>query len=262
MKTLGIDIGGTKIDIVEYTGRDFRFVRRMPAVKDTILNIDEEINHLVEKLNADAVGIGLAGWIRDGKILKSPNIPVEPDRIGFSIDVPFMVENDAACFAIGLYHKMYGERIAGITLGTGIGCGLVIDGKVLKGITGEIGHTVVGDSGLRCVCGGSDHLECYFSGWALEKKYGDVRKAFETGDVYRDRGFELLARSIASIIMLIDPDSVVVGGGMANSLNMQILRDSVFRYLPDEFSPRIEKTDDRHLPAKGAALLPEVYDLG
>jgi len=259
MRTIGIDIGGSKINIVEYSEDGFRFIERIPASPCNLLNLNYRINSLVKKGSIDAVGIGFAGWVRNGKILKAPNISIEPSRIEFDMDVPFLIENDATCFVMGLYHSgKYGERISGITLGTGIGCGLVIDGRVLRGVTGELGHTVVGNSGLRCVCGGTDHLECYFSGWAFKRKYGDVKNAFETGRVYSDEGFRLLSKSIANLIMTIDPDSVVIGGGMGRSVDIKILNECIRGYLPGEFTPLISKTEDELLPAKGAALLPVV----
>ncbi len=261
MRTIGIDIGGSKINIVGYSGGKFRFIERIQASSSSLLNLNDRINSLVKKGSIDAVGIGFAGWIRDGKILKAPNVSIDPSRIKFDIDVPVLIENDATCFAIGLYHTgKYGERIAGITLGTGIGCGLMIDGKVLRGVTGELGHTVVGNSGLKCVCGGTDHLECYFSGWAFKRRYGDVKNAFKTGRIYSDEGFRLLSKSIANLIMIIDPDSVVIGGGMGRSIDIKIMKEYIQSYLPGEFTPLISKTEDELLPAKGASLLPVVPD--
>ena len=256
MKTLGLDIGGSKVDIVMYDG-DFKFIERIPTSRESILNLNEKINSLIRELEIDAVGIGFAGWIKNGKIFRAPNIPLDPDEIKFEIEVPYAIENDATCFAFGASEiEKIGRRIVGITLGTGIGCGLVFNGKFIDGLAGELGHITVGEEGLRCVCGGKDHLECYFSGWAFEKKYGDVKKAFKTGAVYSDRGFKILSVSIANLIMLFDPDAVVIGGGISKSLDIGILKRKILEYLSPEYSPTIVKARDEVLSAKGAALLP------
>ena len=250
MPFLGVDIGGTNTDIV-LLDRDFTHLHHFPT-KEIISEIPKLLKDLEKRYEAKGC-IGLAAWIREGRILKAPNLP----RADFDFD---LVENDANCFAFYASKKFGFENMLGITIGTGIGGGIIVSGKIYRGrgLAGEIGHTVVGDEGRACVCGGKDHLEAYFGGWAIRKETGkEAKDIFEADEdvIYKMKGFELLCRQIASVLMLMDFEAVVFGGRIGARLSVDKLKGGIAKYLMPEFMPEIEILEDELAVAKGAALL-------
>ncbi len=251
---LGVDIGGTNIDIVVFDG-DFRHVATYKT-KATLANLNEILNDLIEQFNVKAVGIGLAAWIKKGKIVKMPNIG---GKFDINLNVPFVLDNDANCFA---YYsaKLFGFKNAiGITIGTGIGSGIVMDGRLVRGegLAGEIGHWFVGGDEV-CTCGGRGHLEAYFGGWSIRKRFGrDAKELFEDGSIYGIEGFRLMCIAVANAVTLLDPEAVIFGGRIGGNLDVQILKTEIYRYLMEGFEPEIKTLKDPLAVAKGACLLAE-----
>jgi len=247
---LGVDVGGTNIDIVRFDGK-FEHVATYPT-RDCISNLNGILNELIDRYKAEAVGIGFAGWIRGGKVVKAPNIQ---EKFEVDIKVPFILENDANCFALFASKKFGFRDVLGVTVGTGIGSGIVIDGKIHRGLglAGEIGHWFVGGE-EHCSCGGRGHLECYFGGWSLSKgkKPEDL---VESGKIYELKGFEIFCIALANAITLLDPEGVVVGGRIGGSLDERRLESSVYRYLMSEFRPKIKILKDPLAVAKGACMI-------
>lgn len=189
-----------------------------------------------------------------GVVLESHNLgwfglPLR-DRIESATGLPTIVENDADCAAYGEWWQGAGQgfrSVLGITLGTGIGGGIVMDGRPFPGATGaagEIGHMTVEFDGRRCTCGGRGCLEAYASGPGIartavdglaggarstlpERVEGDltritaatVHEAAVGGDAYATgvlaRAARMLAAGIAGAVNLLGPDAVVVMGGVA-----------------------------------------------
>ncbi|WP_457549137.1 ROK family protein [Archaeoglobus sp.] len=249
---LGVDVGGTNIDIVAFE-KDFSHVATYPT-RDYVAKLDKLLNELVERYQAKAVGIGFAGWIRRGKIIKAPNIKLNDFKL--KLDVPYVLDNDANCFALYASHVLGFKNLIGITIGTGIGSGIVVDGKVYRGegLAGEIGHWFVGGNEI-CTCGGRGHLECYFGGWSFKKRSLNAIELVESGRIYELEDFEKLCICVANAVTLLDPEAVVFGGRIGSSLNERTLKERIYRYLMSEFRPEIKTLNDPLAVAKGACLM-------
>ncbi len=278
---IGVDIGGTKVaaGVVDESGGVLALVRRPTPgddVSETEAVIAEVVTELTARYDVVAVGIGAAGWIADDRatVLFSPHLAWrnEPlrDALKGRIGLPVTVENDAnaAAWAEYRYGSARGERVVVcVTLGTGIGGGLVVSGVLYRGAHGvscEWGHMCVVPEGRRCACGNRGCWEMYASGSALAR---DARELAEVSPVAAHRLLELvegdptaltgtdvtlaaregdpaaveiftamgrwLGRGIADLAAIIDPSVVVVGGGVseAGDLLLTPARDSFLSTL-------------------------------
>ncbi|WP_007516306.1 MULTISPECIES: ROK family glucokinase [Pseudofrankia] len=265
---IGVDVGGTKVaaGVVDGRGRIVGSVRRPtpghePAlVADTIAEVVGELRarHAVG-LEAP-IGIGAAGWLdRDGaRVMFAPNLAWrdEPlrDIISDRLGRPVIVDNDANTMAWAEYRFGAGRGCAElvcVTVGTGIGSGLVLDGKVRHGAFGvgaEYGHMQVVPAGLPCGCGSQGCWEQYASGRALVRNAReiiggspeagrrllelaggdldrltgpDVTTAAREGDPAAVKCFEevgyWLGQGMASLTAVLDPARFVIGGGVSDA---------------------------------------------
>jgi len=197
------------------------------------------------------------------------NLPVRK-ILSAKIGLPVEIENDANCYALG---EGWGGAAAGLTdyvlftLGTGIGGGIVINGRILRGfhgMAGEPGHLVVG-AGEPCGCGSHGHLEGISGADALERnaegkglqpdlKYLWTRRSDPSVAPLWDRALDHLAKGIASAVHLLDPQAVILGGGLSKGEGfLDVLRPRVIDYLASPF----KKTLDLRLSLLGndAALI-------
>ena len=246
-KYLGIDIGGTNIkygviednEIIYKNSTKSEVAKRKEFVINKIASI---IDKCKKEFSIDGVGIGIAGLIdaKNGIVFEAPNLPdwkdVNLKNELKEINLPVAIDNDANCFALGEYILRKDEEVKnliGITLGTGIGGGLILNGKIYHGSYGfasEIGHIKVVPNGRRCNCGQNGCLEAYSSATAIEKmskeKYGEkicVHKLYKmalSGDknsieIFKD-AFEKLGIVCAGLVNLLNPDIIVFGGGLSN----------------------------------------------
>jgi len=251
MRILGVDIGGTNIDIVLYDG-DFHKIGSFSTKEAFSWGVNEFLSGVVEDTEANAVGVGAAVWYKGGKPIHAPNLPFLPD---ITLEVPTTIENDANCFAV-YAHSLFGfPNIIAITVGTGVGSGIVTNGELYRGdgLAGEIGHWYVGGD-RKCSCGGVGHLEAYFSGRALEK-YGDVRELVSSGKIYSMQEFDMFCVTVANAVKLLDPSAVVLGGRLGIALSTDRVREGVYRYLDDGFEPAVVALEDELAVAKGACLV-------
>jgi glucokinase len=262
---IGVDIGGTKVagGVVDDQGRVLDTARRATPGSDvarTQAVIVEVVRELADRHEVTAVGIGAAGWIAADRatVLFSPHLAWrdEPlrDALTGDIGVPVLVENDANAAAWAEY-RFGAARGAGVavmvTLGTGIGGGLVVDGQVYRGAFGvgcEYGHMSVVPDGRRCACGNRGCWEMYASGRALARDAreladvspvgahrlmqlagGDlnrltgplVTEAAREGDpaaveIYTAMG-RWLGRGLANLAAVLDPTVFVIGGGVSEA---------------------------------------------
>ena len=262
---IGVDIGGTKVaaGVVDDAGGVVALIRRRTP-GDDVTETEDVIADVVAELSGRydvvAVGIGAAGWIGADRatVLFSPHLAWrnEPlrDALSGRIDLPVTVENDAnaAAWAEYRFGAARDQRVVVcVTLGTGIGGGLVVSGALYRGAYGvacEWGHTCVVPDGRRCACGNRGCWEMYASGSALAR---DAKELAEVSPVGAHRLLELaagnpaaltgadvalaaregdpaaveiftgmgrwLGRGIANLAAILDPSVVVVGGGVSDA---------------------------------------------
>jgi glucokinase len=274
--TIGIDIGGTKVaaGVVDETGKVLATLRRRTPSRDPASVIDvvvEVVSQLRVEHEIEAVGIGAAGFVdaKRATMLFAANLawrdaPIR-DEISARLDVPVIVENDANAAAWGEYRFGAGEGqpdVVVLTIGTGIGGGLILNGALHRGrfgIAGEPGHVRVVPGGRLCGCGNRGCFEQYCSGTALvraarevaqerpadairllELAGGDVTgidgpvvtKAAQEGDPAAVDCFQEIGRwlgqGMADIAALLDPGRYVIGGGVADAgeLLLGVARDT------------------------------------
>jgi len=253
----GIDLGGTKIEGVVLGGPNNKQVLsrlRIPTEQEHgYRHIIDQIVKLVDLLREDSgleparIGIGTPG-ANDPitQLHKNSNttclngMPFRGD-LEEAMGLPLRMANDANCFAIAealmgaVREEAPGARVVfGVIMGTGVGGGVVVDGKVLngrQGIAGEWGHNFLDDSGGPCYCGKTGCVETILSGPALERYYyqvsGERRRLHDIVERH-GKGVDLHAsatverlvhffgKGISSVINLLDPDAVVLGGGLGN----------------------------------------------
>ena len=250
---IGIDLGGTKIEIVAIHDDGTTLLRRridtpkqgyhaiLGAIVSLVSSVESELSE------TGSVGVGSPGAISPHSgLIKNANSTV---LIGNPLDKdlterlgrPVRVENDANCFVLSEAIDGVGrdcDVVFGVILGTGVGGGISVKKQLLSGrnrITGEWGHNPLpwSDEGdlpaVKCYCGKTGCIETYLSGSGLSREYqkrsgiilsaDNIAQAVLTNDrtavaaltIYQDR----LARSLATIINVIDPDLVVIGGGLS-----------------------------------------------
>ncbi|RYG78929.1 ROK family glucokinase [Yimella sp. RIT 621] len=279
--TIGIDIGGTKIagGLIAPDGTILKRDRRdSPAenVDEIAATVADVISDLAEGEDVERAGVACAGYIdKSGTtVLFSPNLAWrdEPlkERLEKSVDVEVTIENDANAAAYGEFVHGAGHDVDDmvmITIGTGVGGGVIIDGELFRGsygIAAEIGHMRVVPDGIRCGCGNRGCLESYGSGRALvrearalvaggspyagglaDKCGGDagqlegkhVTEAAQAGD---RAAVELLAdigrwigEGAASLTSVLDPARFVIGGGVADAGDLLLgpIREAFGRQL-------------------------------
>jgi glucokinase len=281
-RTIGVDVGGTKIvvGLVERDGTIVRLERRPTPVESTAALL-AGLSAAVEALRDEsvaAVGIGIPSAIdqRSGTAVFSANIPLAGLDVrswaGDTFGLPAAIDNDANCAALAEWRAGAGRGttdLVMITLGTGIGGGLILGGRLYRGWTGagaEVGHIVVDADGPLCQgnCTGRGHLEGLASGRAVEAaaqrllgpgagtpefvaaaRQGDERARAAIAEAGR-----WLGAGIASLVTLLNPELVVIGGGFGETFDLLVdpireivARDAVapardvVRIVPAELGP-------------------------
>ena len=239
---IGIDLGGTKIEAValDDAGKEV-FRKRVPTPKGDYAGTLQQIKALIEEIGEGTVGIGIPGSLsRTTGLVKNANStwligkPLQQD-LEQIIQRPIRIENDANCFTLSEAVDGAGQGAAvvfGVILGTGVGGGIAVSGRVLAGanaIAGEWGHNPLPlptpeDLPLPpCYCGRSGCIETYLSGPGLARDHEALTGRRETpervaseGGTSVDRYAARLARALAGVINVLDPDVIVLGGGMSN----------------------------------------------
>jgi fructokinase len=245
----GIDLGGTKIELIALRGTQVCVQRRVATPSHDYDAIVECVARLVETAESElgergSVGVGMPGALsRKTHTIKNSNTLCLNSR-AFDRDLsarlarPIRIQNDANCFALSeaIDGAAAGaEVVFGVILGTGVGGGIVVRQAALIGcnaIAGEWGHnrlpwpTTTDEPAPPCYCGRSGCIETYLSGPGLTRDYVQhggasvpaVQIAQATDEQARqalDRYCERLARALASVINLLDPDVIVLGGGVS-----------------------------------------------
>ena len=217
---IGVDLGGTKIEAIALAddGREV-FRKRIASPRGDYEATVGAVARLVAEAGRGSVGIGIPGAISPATgLVKNANStwligrPLQQD-LENAIGRPVRIENDANCFALSEAVDGAGrdaEVVFGVILGTGVGGGIVFKKHLLPGINriaGEWGHNPMPGEreGRECYCGRKDCIETYLCGPAFERDGKDLAR-------YAER----LARALAGVINILDPDVVVLGGGLSN----------------------------------------------
>ena len=291
---IGVDLGGTKIEAVGL-GADGteRFRRRIETPRGSYDGTLQAIAGLVRAAEQEtgergSVGIGMPGAVSPATgLVKNANStwlighPLQRD-LERALDRPVRLANDANCFALSEASDGAGAGahvVFGVIIGTGTGGGVVVGGEVLGGvnaIAGEWGHnglpwpTADEWPGPPCYCGKRGCIETFLSGEGLREAYGHrdaptalaIATAADAGDARAAAAVELysqrLAKALASVINIVDPDVVVLGGGLSNIESLYarvpvLWRDWVFSERVDTRLARARHGDSSGV--RGAAWL-------
>jgi glucokinase len=251
MNFIGIDIGGTgiKAALTDDSGSVLE-TAKTPTPADDLPGLLAAVSGLVARLQQKAkvagVGVGIAGLLnaRTRIMETSPNIPCVNDvnleqQLRDALSVHVVTENDAKAGAYGEWTAGAGKdlkNMAYITIGTGLGCGLVLSGTLLRGTSGyagELGHTVVEPRGRLCPCGGHGCLETRVSAAGIVQTARELNAADDKttaqslydsaikGDRVAQSVFEETGRYLgiacSNLINLLNPEAIVVGGGVMAS---------------------------------------------
>ena len=252
---IGIDIGGTKIEGVLMGEKGTIDCRRRVSTPKDYANTLLEVKRMVDLFDRESgeelpVGLGTPGsWVPAMQVMKnakSTALDGRPflDDIRKVLSRPVRIQNDANCFVLSEVVDGAGQDgkcVFGVILGTGVGGGWAIDGKVLRGpngLSGEWGHNPLPNfrldprtseqevllSNRQCHCGQINCVEVFVSGGGLSKSYfeltGKRARAKEIGSQGMSTALDLyisqLARALAVVVNTIDPDIIVLGGGVSN----------------------------------------------
>ena len=245
---VGIDIGGTKTDAVAI-GPDgsLAYTLRLPtgfgaeSVLETAVAAVTELTRISGTSVADfaSIGIGIPGAVdrESGRVAHAVNLGLEGLDLGGELERRLgravRVENDVNAAALGAFHlleKVPEHSMAYLNLGTGLAAGLVLGGQLWRGsrgVAGEIGHIPVDPNGPLCPCGQRGCLEMMASGSAVARDWPTddpmpVRALFEAAEAghplaieVRSRLVENVAAAVRLLVLTVDVDSVVIGGGIS-----------------------------------------------
>lgn len=248
MNRVGVDLGGTKTEAVVLSPTGAELSRqRVPTPRGDYAATLATIGRLVEQVAAaaepvaEAIGIGTPGSVKHGRLrnsnatyLNGKPLQADLERV---LGRPVIMRNDADCFTLSeaADGAALGQRVVfGVIIGTGVGGGVVVNGSALdgpNGIAGEWGHNPLPwprpDElpGPPCYCGLAGCIETFLSGTGFASLAGAasgqvVVEAARAGDMvaqgHIDTYCDRLARALATVINIVDPDAIVLGGGMSN----------------------------------------------
>lgn len=275
MKYVGVDIGGTnlKAGLVDESGELLATQKmKVASIADdeglawTVASLVQELACTVNIPVSDvaSVGVGVPGTveIRSGSINYTCNLPLRnvPLRKLFHryLSIPLYIENDANCAALAEYLVGAGrdsKRFVTVTLGTGVGAGIVHNGKIYhgaNGMAGEVGHMVIQRDGLPCPCGRRGCWEQYASATALKRFTAEAlaahpdsilaqvvaenegrvsgqsafiaaRRGDPVGQQVCDEYVDYLACGVVNVVNIFQPDTLAIGGGVSNEADEQLL---------------------------------------
>ncbi len=289
---IGIDLGGSKIEgvVLDHDGAELlrkRVATRQSAGYRAILG---DIAQLVADLETEAgaqctVGIGTPGAISTvtGRMKNSNTIclngqPLRED-LQMLLKRPLRIANDANCFALSEALDGAGKDfgvVFGVIMGTGVGGGVVFNGQLHQGgqyIGGEWGHNILERGGPQCYCGQSGCVETLISGPGLAADFhrhggdaalaaSDVVVLAEQGDVAAEaamqRFFDRFGRAMAMVINILDPDAIILGGGLSNVERLYTEgRQCIAHYVFNDelITPVLRNTHGDSSGVRGAAQL-------
>jgi glucokinase len=276
---LGVDVGGTKVAVAAVDGVTATHTREHPTVTVSSDALLDGVEHVVRDVIADsgqpeAIGVGVPSQIdfATGTVETSVNIPLMGvplrEELGRRFGVPVYVDNDANCAALAEAHIVGESHLVMLTLGTGVGGGVVIDGMTFRGADGlgaELGHIAVNPDGPPCPgnCPNRGCLESYCSGQALERDGTELARdkpdsplagrldadgkltarrlvaAADDGDedalLLMDNFARMLGIGIANYVNVFQPTRLAIGGGLSRASHLffdRAVQEAGARTLP------------------------------
>lgn len=291
MLRIGIDLGGTKTEgvvlddgdnIIErkrmITGQEHGYDHVVQVIADLYLSLRDSINDREHQL-----GIGTPGYTDRQGLIKNSSLLCLNDRPLINdfeklTGKNALTENDANCFAVAeaLLGAGKGKDVVfGVIMGTGCGGGIVVNNSLLRGhqyLGGEIGHAILHPGGRDCFCGKKGCVERYISGSGIEEQYLEktgIKKSLQViVDDYRggdtdatetmDKFFDDFGMTMSTLINILDPDLIVLGGGVSNidelyTIGIERVTKNVFKEAPEILIARNIHGDSAGVI--GAALL-------
>jgi predicted NBD/HSP70 family sugar kinase len=271
LQVIGVDIGGTWMRAaVVHSGGDIGDVLRVPTARgrraqkivDDVVSLISRVG-LTAEAEVSAVGIGVPTTVDErSRLDPCPNLPTMAayplaSTLANRLGKPVFIENDASCFALGEWRFGAGRGanlLVGITLGTGIGLGVVVGGRLLRGAHGRAGEIWRSPANVECGEASFRNVEACVSGSALEDFYASATGVRLAGDQIarladeNDRparlAFERLGRALENTLLwlsdLLDPDVIVLGGAVVASFRhfedpvMGALRDRPGKLVTSE----------------------------
>jgi len=304
MAVLAIDIGGTKLaaGVVDTDGRMLArgevptlAAEGLEPVLGRIVGLGRELLARPEVVRArvQRIGVGCAGPVdlKAGLVFRPPNLPgwtrvPLTDHLQQALGLPTVLENDANAAALGEFRYGAGKgarSIVYMTVSTGIGGGIILDGKVWHGVkdaAGEIGHITVCPDGPLCGCGNRGCLEAMSSGPSIARRAreivasgrqtrlsaiptpaaADVVRLAQEGDAAAAEVWAnavgYLGIGVAAVITFLAPERIVIGGGVTKA------GDALFQPLREQVRQRVKLVPVESVPILPAALGPDVGILG
>jgi glucokinase len=277
---LGVDVGGTKVAVAAVEGVIAREATEQPTVTATtealLDGVEAVVRRVIEKVGVpEAIGVGVPSQIdyATGIVETSVNIPLAGvplrEELGRRFGVPVFVDNDANCAALAEAHILGEDHLVMLTLGTGVGGGVVIGGMTFRGAHGlgaELGHMTLNSDGPPCPgnCPNRGCIEAYCSGQALERDATELARdkpdsplakrigadgkvsgrqlveAAQAGDpdalLIFDNFGRMLGIALAGYVNVFEPDRLTIGGGLSRASHLFLDR-------------AIQEADARALPA-------------
>ena len=265
---LGVDVGGTKVAVAAVEGVRAAHAAEHPTMLTSADALLDGVEHVVREVireagEPDAIGVGVPSQIdfATGTVVTSVNIPLTGvslrDELAHRFSLPVVVDNDANCAALAEAHILGERQLVMLTLGTGVGGGVVVDGRTFRGAHGlgaELGHMTVNPDGPPCPGNCPNHgcLEAYCSGQALERdatelvrdrpdstladRLGpegtvagpDLVAAAEDGDpdalFLMDNFGRMLGMGIANYVNIFEPAHLAIGGGLSRASHLFLER--------------------------------------
>lgn len=290
--SIGIDLGGTKTEGV-VLDKDMKvlFRKRIPTVKDKGYDfLLDQLGYLYEEMvditegKQHTFGIGTPGSIsKKTGLMKNSNITFMNGR-PFLEDLETKLQrkvgwqNDSNCFVLAEANFGAGKgkkRVFGAIMGTGIGGGMIFDGKLVDGhqmLAGEWGHSIISSYGHQCHCGKIGCIETFISGSGVQKKFYEMfqeelsmedivrryRLGAEEARIVMSEFFLYFGKAVSNLIAILDPDIIILGGGLSNidelyTIGVSKVKDFVFN---DELTtPIVRNKCGDSAGVLGAALI-------
>ena len=244
MAILGVDVGGTKVAVAAVHDGETRHAVEHPTVLDSpealLAGIETAVRDVATAAGEPAaIGVGVPSQVEfaTGTVVASVNIPLAGvplrEELGRRFGAPVYVDNDASCAALAEAHAIGATELVMLTLGTGVGGGIVTGGRIFRGahgLGGELGHVVVEADGPECpgACPNRGCLEALCSGTALERAAGrngrEVVDAAREGDAQAQAHLDRLGRylgiGISNMVNVFQPEVVVIGGGLSAAADL------------------------------------------